>query len=73
MSKNNTPYFDMSLQVESGDLKRIVCFRKQRYEIFRKVNNIDTEGVVIKRPSFQNDDILITDYTNIINTLTIIP
>ena len=73
MSKNNTPYFDMSLQVESGDLKRIVCFRKQRYEIFRKVNNIDTEGVVIKRPPFQNDDILITDYTNIINTLTIIP
>ena len=72
MSRNNTPYFDMSSQVESGDLKRIVCFSKQRYELFRKVNNSDTEGVVIKRPRFQNDDILITDYTNI-NTSTIIP
>ena len=72
MSKNNTPYFDMNLQVESGDLKRVVCFSKQRYELFRKVNDSDTEGVVIKRPRFQNGDILITDYTNI-NTSTIIP
>ena len=69
MSRNN---FDMSLQVESGDLKRVVCFRKQRYELFRKVNNSDTEGVLIKIPRFQNDNILITDYTNI-NTSTIIP
>ena len=68
MSKNNTPYFDMNLQVESGDLKRVVCFSKQRYEL----NDSDTEGVVIKRPRFQNGDILITDYTNI-NTSTIIP
>ena len=72
MSRNNTPYFDMSLQVESGDLKRVVCFSKQGHELFRKVNSSDTEGVVIKRPSFQNDDILITDYTNT-NTSTIIP
>ena len=43
-----------------------------RYELFRKVNDSDTEGVVIKRPRFQNGDILITDYTNI-NTSTIIP
>ena len=40
----------MNLQLESGDLKR----------------------VVIKRPRFQNDDILITDYT-IFHTSTIIP
>ena len=72
ISKNNTSYFDMNLQVEPGDLKRVVCFGKQRYELFRKVNDSDTEGVVIKRPRFQNDDILITDYTNI-NTSTIIP
>ena len=26
ISKNNTPYFDMNLQVESHDLKRVVCF-----------------------------------------------
>ena len=70
MSRNNTPYFDMSLQVESSNLKRVTCFSKQRYD--RKVNNSDTEVVVIKRPCFQNDDILITDYTNI-NTSTIIP
>ena len=62
----------MDLQVESGDLKRVVCFSKQRYELFRKVNDSDTEGVVIKRPHFQNDNILITDYTNI-NTSTVIP
>ena len=72
MSRNNTPYFDMSLQVESGDLKRVVCFSKQRYELFRKVNNSGTEGVVMKRPRFQNDDILTTDYTNF-NTSTILP
>ena len=71
MSKNNTPYFDLTLQVESSDLKRVACFSKQRYELFRKVNS-DTEGVVIKRPRFQNGDILITDYINI-NTSTIIP
>ena len=41
-------------------------------EVFRKVHDSDTEGVVIKRPRFQNDDILITDYTNI-NTSTTIP
>ena len=62
ISKNNKPYFDMSLQ----------GFSKQRYELFREVNNSDTEGVVMKRPCFQNGDILITDYTNI-NTSTIIP
>ena len=42
------------------------------YEIFRKVNDSDTKVVVIKRPRFQNDDILMTDYSNI-NTSTIIP
>ena len=30
MSKNNTSYFDMNLQAESGDVKRVVCFSKQR-------------------------------------------
>ena len=49
MSKNNTPYFVKNLQVELGDLRRVVCFSKQRYELFRKFNNSDTEGVVIKR------------------------
>ena len=52
MSKNNTPDFDRNLQVESGDLKWVVCFSKRRYEVFRKVNDSDTEGVVIKRPDF---------------------
>ena len=39
MSKNNTPYFDMNLQVESSDLKQVVCFSKQRNELFRKVTD----------------------------------
>ena len=52
MSKNNTSYFNMNMQVESGDLKWVVYFNKQRYELFRKVNNSDTEGVVIKKPLF---------------------
>ena len=72
MSRSNTPYFDMSLQVESGDFKRVVCFSKQKYELFQKVNNSHIEGVVKKRPHFQNDDILITDCNNI-NTSVIIP
>ena len=72
MSKNNAPYFDMNLQVESGDLKRSVCFSKQRYEFFQNIKNKDIEGVVIKIPRFQNDDILITDYTAI-NISRIIP
>ena len=70
--KNNTRYFDMNLQLESGDLKRVACFSKQRYKLFWKVNDSDTESVVIKRPRFQNDDILKTDYT-IFHTSTIIP
>ena len=68
MSKN---YFDMTLQVESSDLKGVVCFSKQRCGLFQKVNDSDTEDLVLKRPRFQNDDILITDYTNI-NTSIII-
>lgn len=62
----------MNLQLESGDLKQVVCFSKQRYKLFWKVNDSDTESIVIKRPHFQNDDILITDYT-IFHTSTIIP
>ena len=62
----------MNLQVASGDLKQVFCFSKQRHELFRKVNDSDTEGLVIKRPRFQNDDILTINYTNI-NTSTIIP
>ena len=72
MSKNNTPYFDLNLQVEPSDLKRVVCFTKQRYELFWKVNDSNAKGVVIKRPRFANDDILITVYNNI-STSTIIP
>ena len=33
MSKNNTLYLDMNLQLESGGLKLVVCFSKQRYEL----------------------------------------
>ena len=58
MSKNNTPYFDMSLQVESGDLKRVVCFGKKRYEtgfanvsIFEELTN---KVVNAKSYSFTN-------------------
>ena len=53
MSKNNTPYFDLNLQVESSDLKRVACFTKQRYELFWKVNDSDTEGVVRKDHVFR--------------------
>ena len=71
ISKNNIPYFDMNFQVESSDLKRFVCFSKQRYELFRKVNYSGTEGVVIKRPRLQNDDILITP-TSILQLLFLV-
>ena len=46
--------------------KQVVCFSKQRYDLFdQKVDNSDTESVVMKTQLFQNDDILITDYTKI--------
>ena len=70
MSKNNTPYFAKNYQVELDDLKRVACFNKQRYELFRKFNNSDTEVVVIKK-IFIYINILITHYINI-NTSSII-
>ena len=55
----------MELQTVSGERKRVLFFTKQLYELFRKVNESQTEGVIIKKPCIQNDDILITDYTKV--------
>ena len=49
MSKNETNYFDMELQTLSGRRKWVVYFTKQRYDLFRKVNESQTEGVIIKK------------------------
>ena len=65
MSKSKANYFDMELQTVSGEGKRVVCFTKQRYDLFRKINESQTELVVIKKLRIQNDDILITDYTKV--------
>ena len=55
----------MELKTVSGERKRVVCFTKQPFDYFRKVNESQTEGVIIKKPRIQNDDILITDYTKV--------
>ena len=55
----------MELQAYSGERKWVVCFTKQRYDLFCKVNESQTEGVMIKKPRVQNGDILITDYTKV--------
>ena len=65
MSKNKTSYFDTELQTVSGERKRVVCFTKQRYDLFRKVNESQMEGMIKKKLGIQNDDILITDYTKV--------
>ena len=63
MSKNKTDCFGMKLQTVSAKRKWVVCFKKQSYDLFRKVNAGQTEGVIMKKPRIQNHDILITDYT----------
>ena len=65
MLKNKTNSFDMELHTISGERKQVVCFTKQRYYLFRKVNESQTEGVIIKKPRIQNDDISITDYAKV--------
>ena len=65
MSKNKTNYFDMELQTVSGERKWLVCCSKQHYDFFHKVNESQTEEVIIKKPRIQNDDILITDYKKV--------
>ena len=55
----------MDFHTESGDTKRVVCITKQRYKLFQKVNESKTEGVIIKKARIENDNILITDFTNV--------
>ena len=65
MSKSKINYFDIELQTVSAERKRVVCFTKQRYDLFCKVNESQKEGVIIKKTRIENDDILITDYTKV--------
>ena len=65
MSKNKTNYFDMELQTFSGERNQPAYFTNQRYNLFYKVNESQTKGLIIKKPCTQNDDILITDYTKV--------
>ena len=61
----------MELQTVSGERKWVVCFTKQCYDLFCKVNESQTKGVIIKKPRIQNGKILITDYTKVsISTIT---
>ena len=61
----------MELQTVSGERKLVVCFTKQRYNLFHKVNESQAERMIIKKPRIKNDGILITDYTKVsISTIT---
>ena len=53
----------MDFHTESGDTKRVVCITN--YKLFQKVNESKTEGVIIKKARIENDNILITDFTNV--------
>ena len=55
----------MELQTVSGERKLVVCFTKQRYDLFRKVHDSQTEGAIIKHPRIQNYNILIIDYIKV--------
>ena len=55
----------MKLQMVSGERKWVVYFTKQRYNLFRRVNESQPEGVIIKEPRIQNDNILIPYYRKV--------
>ena len=42
-----------------------MCFTKHRYDLFHNVNESQTEGLIIKKPSIQNEDISIIDYIKV--------
>ncbi|XP_057309079.1 uncharacterized protein LOC130647301 [Hydractinia symbiolongicarpus] len=63
-SKKHVPYFDMELQSDAGS-ERAVCFTKARYDLFKRLNKSDNEGVSLKRFKKSNNDILITDYSQV--------
>ena len=65
MSKKSKAYFDMDFYDVDGGTKRAVCFQQKRYTLFQSLNDSQTQGVVIKRPRMQDDNILITDYSQI--------
>ena len=65
MSKNKINYFDIIFQTVSGERKWLVCFTNRHYDLFRKINESQKEGIIIKKPCIQNDNILITDYTKV--------
>ena len=49
----------------SGERKWVVYFTKQRYNLFRNVNESQPEEVIIKEPRIQNDNILIPYYRKV--------
>ena len=55
----------MDLDTDTGEQHRAVCFAKDRYPIFMKVNDSNSDGVILKRIKLNDNDILITDYTQI--------
>ena len=57
-----------------GNVKLVMCFTKQRYDLFQKTNISGTEGLMIKRLRMRNYDILTRDYTIIITPpLSLLP
>ena len=66
-AKPSQPHFDMDIILESGTVKRAVCFDESRYPLFAELNDNETYGVQIKRPRHdQNDGLIITDFSKTI-------
>ena len=58
------PYFDMSLQTLNGK-RGAVCFSKDRYIIFKELDESGEQGCMITSYDTNDNDILINDCTEV--------
>ena len=62
--KTKRPYFDMDLQTSNGK-KRAVCFCKDRYRIFKELDESGDQGCVILSYDQGDNDIIINDSSKV--------
>lgn len=54
----------MDILTQTGT-KRAVCFDKNRYPLFSDVKDSATHGICLKRARIDEDNIFITDFTQV--------
>lgn len=54
----------MDILTQTGT-KRVVCFDKNRYPLFSDVKDSATHGICLKRARIDEDNIFITDFTQV--------